>query len=99
MTLEDIVAIDGIVIRRIPYNSVSLFAYRNKNILPDDELVFHGESTMIRRTTKNSLGGKYIVTKQMSQMSKVTFNIKRDGVGDTVVEAYQDMQKKTEGEE
>jgi hypothetical protein len=39
----------------------------------------------------NSLGGKYFVTLKHNQDSTVKFNKDRDGIGDTVQEAWRDL--------
>lgn len=81
-TLEEILKIEGIVIRLIP--KVTVRVWRGVK----------GESTEI---TTNSLGGKYIIAFAGDQDSAVRFATDRNGVGDTIELAYQDYLLKCEG--
>ena len=96
MKLNDILELEGIVIRKIPKESVALYSYNdhNKRLLdrPNMELVYieSYKRDMIKETKVNSLGGKYLITTVNNQDSQVRFNLKSDGIGDTIDKAYED---------
>jgi hypothetical protein len=95
MDLKDIIAIEGIVIRRIPSQTTSLFGYRETfPMKAGDEVVMINDRRYVRRVKDNSLGGKYLVTMKQDQDSIVRFDIKHNGIGDTVEAAFADLRKK-----
>lgn len=92
MNALDIIVIDGIVIRKIPVYSTSLYSYRegDENRLKENETIVERNGRKFRQEIKlNSFGGKYLIAMQMNQMASVTFNTKYDGIGDTIESAYQ----------
>ena len=96
MTLEDILEIEGIVIRKIPVQSVSRFKCYRKHVWSNRENKVYtveecGLYNMVTETRTNTLGGKYLVTLQHDQDSMVRFNKGRDGIGSTVQEAWRDL--------
>lgn len=91
LTTNDILAKSGIVIRLIPETTVTLSAYHEKRQpLSDEKLVEINGRKMLKRTKLNSLGGKYLITFASNQDSTVRFDLKRNGIGETIVQAYQD---------
>ncbi len=97
MNALDILAIEGIVIRKIPMQTTSLYSYRegDENRLKDNETIVERNGRKLRQEIKiNTLGGKYIISMSNGQGSNVMFNIKYDGVGDTVESAYADYLEK-----
>lgn len=92
--LEDILQIEGIVIRKIPKITVSRWTYRegDENRLKSNERIVTNEQgrKFVEIAKENSMAG-YIVTFDKSQGSTVLFNKKRDGVGSTIEEAYKDL--------
>ena len=98
MTAQEILNLEGVVLRKIPEKSYSLYRYteHNKSLLkkPNTEVVEHNGEKMIRETQVNPLGGKYLLTVQKDQMSTVRFNKAYSGIGETVEEAYQDFLEK-----
>jgi len=95
MRLEDILKVEGIVIRKIPEETVKMWSYSERlEKLPDFELVVDEEEEgrkKLKEVVKNTLGGKYLVSLEFSQDSLVRFNKKTCGVGDTIEEAYTDL--------
>ena len=97
MNILDIIAIEGIVIRKIPVHSTSLYSYRegDENRLKENESIVERGNRKYRQEIKtNGLGGKYLISMKMDQYSTVIFNNKYDGVGDTIESAYADYLKK-----
>ena len=99
--LEEILNIEGIVIRRIPKESVHLYNYNdyNKRLLgrANTEKIYSEslKRDMIKEVELNSLGEKYIVTIASNQDSQVHFSLKNSGVGNTIELAYSDYLAKT----
>ena len=96
MTLEEILEIEGIVIRKIPMQSVSRFKCYRKHVWSNRENKTYSVEecelyNMVTETRTNTLGGKYLVTIQHNQDSMVRFNKRRDGVGDTIEEAWRNL--------
>lgn len=96
MTLEEILEIEGIIIRKIPTQSVSRFKCHRKHAwISKDNKTYSVEEcglhNIVTETRTNTLGGKYLVTLQHNQDSTVRFSKGRDGIGDTVVEAWRDL--------
>ena len=99
MKLNDILNVEGIVIRKIPMESVSIYNYESrKELLSRPNVVkFYSEvfkRDMIKETKFNSMGGKYLITKCNDQSSMVRFDKKTCGIGDTIEDAYNDFLKK-----
>ena len=94
--LEDILSVEGIVIRHVPKESVFMWGYRDgdEERLKENEEIVQRDGRRFRRETKqNELAG-YVVTCDKSQGSIVRFSKKTDGFGSTVEEAYDDFVKK-----
>lgn len=83
MTLAQILAIPGIVIRLIPKQTTSTWVgYRD------------GKRFSETNTVKNSLGGQYIITFVKGQGDTVKYSLSVCGVGDTIEDAYVDWVSK-----
>ena len=96
--LAEILAMQGVVIRNIPKETRSRFGYRERRKLRQGESIVESNGRKYIESIKvNSLGGKFIVTFKTSQDSQVCFNIKRDGVGDSIESAYADYRAKQLG--
>lgn len=100
MNLQEILNLEGIVIRKIPaftvrkwriYNPDVLKLYKKKGakIYKDPDGVGIAELTRI-----NAFGGKYLVTISQNTGPNVIFNIKFCGVGETIDQAYNDFIEK-----
>lgn len=97
-SVEDILKMEGIIIRLIPVISTSLYAYKGKDhkLKENQEMVATSHKRkMIKENRVNTLGGKYLVTFKNDQHSTIVFSTKRDGVGDTIEEALLDYERKT----
>ena len=97
MDVLDIIAIEGIVIRKIPATSISLTSYREGDLdkLKSNQKIIHRNNKIFIETmTHNSMGGKYLITKKMDQFSTVQFDRRYDGIGDTIESAYADYIEK-----
>jgi len=83
-SLEDILKLDGIVIRNIPKTTKSIYySYdpkTNKRL----------KETIVKT---NELAG-WIITFELSQDATIRFNKKCNGVGKTIEKAYQDYLSK-----
>lgn len=96
-TLNEILNIEGIVIRKIPMETISLYNYNeyNKRLLglPDTQLVWcpNRGKEMIKETRRNTMGGKYLIKMEKNQDGLVRFNKKTCGIGDTIEEAYKNF--------
>ena len=73
LTVEKILGVEGIVIRKIPRESRTKWSDGREEV------------------KVNSLGGKYLVTLKHNQDSIVRFTIGRDGVGETLQDAWRDL--------
>lgn len=94
LTALDIVEIEGIIVRKIPKQSTSLYSYKegDENRLKEGESIVERHGRKFReQTCDNSLGGKYLISEKMDQGSTVVFSTKYDGVGDTIESAYEDF--------
>lgn len=100
VNLQEILNLEGIVIRKIPavtvqkwriYNPQTLEAYREKGakIYKAPDGVDVAEETKV-----NVLGKKYLVTFSNDTDQNVIFNVKFCGVGETIEEAYNDFVEK-----
>jgi len=96
MTTEDILQIEGIVIRLIPAQTVTLCHYSEGRKLYNGETIVERNGRKFAQEIKqNSLGKKYLVTRVNGQGNTVMFNTKYDGIGDTIESAYADYLKKS----
>lgn len=99
MNLIEIIGLEGIVIRRIPKETVFHWSTSEKELqrrkkegaktITNDK----GRELIVEHKTF-SLGGKYLVTFQFDQDKTVMFHAW--GVGDTIEEAHQDFVNKKE---
>lgn len=101
--LENILQVDGIIIRRVPPVTVSYWrsseAMHEKHKKNGGEVAYIGDNqreVMVERK-QNTLGGKYLVTFALDQGATVRFDLKRCGLGDTIKQAYEDYFKKNGG--
>lgn len=96
MQFNEILSIEGIVIRLIPKLDISFYNARHFTGKPNQRKIYISKykREMTEETTENSLGGKYLITIQKGQGSMVSFNLKLCGIGDTIEEAYKDFKKK-----
>lgn len=95
MNISEILTIEGITIRLIPMQTTSLYAFREGKALRTGEKVIERNGRkFIQEVRENSLGGKYLVTKVNGQGSNVQFNLKYDGIGDSIESAYIDFLSK-----
>lgn len=100
MDALDILKLDNIVIRKIERVTVSRWRSTEKmherhkaaggEYVTDEK----GREYMVDRKT-NAMGGKYLLRFESGTGSQVHFNIKTDGVGDTIEAAYTDYLKKS----
>lgn len=88
MNTEDILNIEGIVIRKIPKESISYWTAKETD---KGAMLNHRGRWVTKKVKQNSFGGKYLITMAYDQMSQVRFNLKTCGVGDTIEEAYKAM--------
>ena len=97
--MDNILNIEGIVIRLIPKETVKIYSYNeyNKKLLKrSNTKIFYSnyhKKNMIKETKINSLGGNYIITTAYHQDTKVSFCLKYCGIGSTVKLAYLDYKK------
>ena len=110
LKLNEVLGIEGIVIRKIPLVTISLWASSKQidentkfNNTPNikEEVIYCNKRLkyLIKETKENSLGGKYIVTMENGQDELVRFTKKRSGIGDSIEQAYLDyISKNTLGE-
>lgn len=94
MKALEILAIDGIVIRKIPVVSVSRWSYRegDENHLNEGETIVTNESgRKVRQVEKKNALSGYAITLEPSQGATVMFYKKTSGFGSTVEEAYADF--------
>ena len=93
MLVIDILSLDGVVVRKIPLETVSYWSSWGMTVfklMSNEKIVrdINGK-ILIQKIKKNLLAG-YVVTFDKSQGSNVLFNKKTSGFGQTIVEAYKD---------
>lgn len=100
MTLEEILQIDGIIIRKIPAVTITRWSYypQTQRIEDNEKLIWvtckpskgfpDGKRQLIEKTQQNALAG-YVVDFQLDQYSTVKFS-NMSGYGKTIEEAYAD---------
>lgn len=90
MKTKDILNLDGIIIRKIPKTTVSLFGYYpDKHKTIKGEIVTIDGRQYIKEVKENSLAG-YCITFDNGQGSMVQFIKTQCGFGETIEEAYVD---------
>lgn len=94
MTDSDIIAMEGIVIRRIPFTSTNCWTFRERPLAANESIIEVAGRKYIQQIKENSLGGKWMVTFKNDQGSTVHFTLKYDGIGDTLAEALADYHAK-----
>ena len=92
MKLEEILSLEGIVIRLIPkevtrYWRSSQKAHEAHKASGGESIIRDGRELMVEHKTL-SLGGKYLITFAANQDSMVRFDLNRNGIGNTIEEAY-----------
>jgi hypothetical protein len=94
MKLSDIVALDGVVIRKVPHQTVSISSYFEGDVLKENEtIVLRGNKEYIQRVTINKTAG-YVLTFIQGTGCTVHFNLKRDGFGSSIKKAYKNYLEK-----
>lgn len=104
LTDEDVLNMPGVVVRKMPEVVVSRWQQyvqhhgepRNTETRtvvegPDEKGRYIVEE---RRQVSPELAGKFLVTFVSGTGSTVVFSKKTDGVGDTIVEAYQNIKRR-----
>jgi len=96
MKLEDILSVEGIVIRKIPSEIVSHWATSDKavqNHKQNGGEIFTNDKgrELIVERKKPEIGGKYLVSFAYNTDSLVRFDLKLCGTGETIESAYADF--------
>ena len=95
LSVEDILGMDGIVVRNIPKTSTSRWIYREGQTLRAGEIiVIDNRGRKVLEVVKNNALAGFIVTFCHGTGSMVQFSKKTDGCGDTIQSAYKDWLKK-----
>lgn len=94
MDLQEILSLEGIIIRHIPKTSISLWKYNERNVKRWEnnrncKIVEENGTKFIKETKHNTLNG-YCVTICKNQDSTVRFSKSHDGFGKTIEEAFKD---------
>jgi hypothetical protein len=98
MTLSEILSLEGIVIRKIPVEVVSLWTSPPKPeaLKPNESIVEKNGRKLLRVVDYPKYGGKYLVTFAYHTNSMIQFDYKTNGIGNTIEEAYADYIAKGE---
>jgi len=88
-SLEEIMSVEGIVVRQIPKNTRKFYVYSKGMSVKNGKIVDANGKKYIEVTTENQLYG-YAVTIQKDQTSSVRFSKVYSGYGDTIQSAYSD---------
>ncbi|TNC80824.1 MAG: hypothetical protein C9356_11920 [Oleiphilus sp.] len=90
-TVDDILGMEGIVVRKIPATTTRRWRTIDTARLPDDAKVVERKSGTVtyEETTVNALSG-YAVTFEMGQCAHVRFSKRASGFGKTIEAAYED---------
>lgn len=91
MNALEILTIEGIVVRHIPQTSTHLYSYKegDENRLKFGESIVERNGRKFRRVIINNVfGGMYFITFKDDQGATVIFDKKRDGIGETIENAY-----------
>lgn len=96
ITIDEILKIEGIVIRLIPKITINYWlTYNEPRKLKDNEqLVTIDGRQCIKEKKFNSLGGKYLVIKEKDQGNIIRYCKATCGIGDTIIDAFNDYQAK-----
>lgn len=101
MQLADILALEGVVIRKIERVTVNHWltsaAALARHKANGAEIVTNEKGReLIKETKTNSLGGKYLLTivRGQGSLAPWAFDLKHCGVGDTIEAAYEDYKRK-----
>jgi hypothetical protein len=95
LSAEDILGMDGIVVRNIPKTTTERWIYREGRALRAGEtIVINHLGRKVRELVKDNALAGFIVTFCRGQGSMVQFSKKTDGCGDTIQSAYKDWLKK-----
>ena len=91
MLISDILKLDGIIIRKIPATSTSLWlAYEGDQEKFEGRFYYNDKGRLVREVIKNNDLAGYMVTFNLSTDSTVHFRKKCDGLGKSIEEAYND---------
>lgn len=88
--LATILAMDGIVIRKIPMTSTACYTFRERALAENESVIESNGRKWIKVVKANSLGGKYLISFKKDQGSTHHFSLRYDGIGDTIEDAYKD---------
>jgi hypothetical protein len=95
LSAEDILGMDGIVVRNIPKTTTERWSYREGQTLRTGEtLVTDDRGRTLREIVKHNALAGFIITFCRGQGSMVQFSKKTDGCGDTIQSAYKDWLQK-----
>jgi hypothetical protein len=94
-TVEEILNMEGVVIRKIPATTTSRWRTINTAPLPSNAKVIEKQGGMMtyEQVKENALAG-YAVTFDLSQGSQVRFSKHNSGFGPTIEAAYVDFLSK-----
>ncbi len=93
LTLAEILALSGIVIRNIPKTSTSLCHPRHydlENLKPNESIYTNDKGFTYVQTVKENKVNGYLITFSHGTSSMVHFDLKTNGIGDTIEAAYAD---------
>jgi hypothetical protein len=94
-SVEDILGIDGIVVRNIPKTTTSRWTYREGQALSAGEtIVIDDRGRKVLEVVKDNTLAGFIITFCHGTASLVPFSRKTDGCGVTIQAAYKDYIKK-----
>ena len=91
MKLAKILELEGIVIRKIPKETVRYWTAKETD---KGAMLNHRGRWVTKEVKQNSLGGKYLIQFASDQSSQVRFNLKSCGIGGTIEEAYSNYMEK-----
>lgn len=93
LSLAEILALDGIVIRNIPKTSTTLHHPRHNdvaNLKPNESFWTNAKGVTYVQTVKENKVHGYLITFMYDTSSMVHFDLKRNGIGVTIESAYAD---------
>lgn len=88
MNIEQIIKEHSLVVRCLPDKVISVYKYREGDILSNDEEIIDKEGRkFIKRTKLVENAGLWIVKQAKNTDSTIQFSLKRDFTGNTLEEA------------
>lgn len=93
---QEILKLEGIVIRHIPLETITFWTYRENQLLKENQEIITNSKgqKLIKQRKKNKFGGQYILTFATHNNTRVIFSQTKDGIGPTIKDAYQDYMRK-----